>query len=311
VQLLQESTAKIFDKAAALFVPSGTMGNQISIHLHTSPGQEVITEERSHIFNYEMGAMAAISGVLARPVSSPDGILDWDKIRPEISPKIYYRASTGLIALENSHNMAGGTVYTAEQIEEICHHAHSLDLPVHLDGARIFNAAVALDTDVARLTAPCDSLMFCLSKGLGAPVGSMLVGDQAFIERARSTRKMLGGGMRQVGVLAAAGLIALEKMPARLAEDHHHAKLLAELISDIDTLGVNPDLVRTNIIVLDVSRTGYKSMELAALSRERGVLTGIVDRNTMRLLTHMDIAREHVEEAARVFREIIGTGGGK
>ncbi len=215
VNRLQERAAAIFGKEAALFVPSGTMGNQIAVHLHTSPGQEVIVEKQGHIFNYELAAMAAISGTLARPVPAPAGILSWDLIRPALAPKIYYRAPTGLITLENTHNMAGGTVYSAEQISAICHKAHELDLPVHLDGARIFNAAVALGTSVAALSRSCDSVMFCLSKGLAAPVGSMLAGSASFIEGARRVRKMLGGGMRQAGVLAAAGLIALEQMITR------------------------------------------------------------------------------------------------
>jgi len=216
VNRLQERAAEICGKDAGLFVPSGTMGNQIAIRVHTSPGQEVITEQHAHIYEFEMAAMAVISGVLARPVPSADGILDWDSIRNAIRPKIYYRAQTGLIALENTHNMAGGTVYTRQQIRDICDKAHDAHIPVHLDGARIFNAATFLNTKVADLVDGCDSVMFCLSKGLCAPVGSMLVGSHSFIEKARGVRQLLGGGMRQAGVLAAAGLIALEKMPARL-----------------------------------------------------------------------------------------------
>src|SRR5881409_1363153 len=183
INRLQGRAAEIFGREAALFVPSGTMGNQIAVRLHTSPGQEVITEERGHIYNYEMAAMAAISGVLARPVFAEDGIFRWDLIRPHIRPKLYYRAQTGLVTLENTHNMAGGTLYTGAQIDDVCRHAHDAGLPVHLDGARIFNAATALGTDVASLSRECDSVMFCLSKGLAAPVGSMLLGAAGFIER--------------------------------------------------------------------------------------------------------------------------------
>jgi threonine aldolase len=305
VNRLQERAAAIFGKEAALFVPSGTMGNQISIRLHTSPGQEVITEKQGHIFNYELAAMSAISGVLARPVSAPDGILDWNLIRAGIAPKIYYRAQTGLITLENTHNMAGGTLYTAEQVNDICANAHALGLPVHMDGARIFNAAVALRSDVATLCRSCDSVMFCLSKGLAAPVGSMLVGSADFIERARRVRKMMGGGMRQVGVLAAAGLIALEKMPARLHEDHANAKLLADLLSEIPCLDVHPERVRTNIVVVGIARTGYDSSGMVQMLKQRGLLAGTVDETALRLLTHLDVDSDQIYQAARVFRDVL------
>jgi threonine aldolase len=306
VNRLQELAAAIFGKEAALFVPSGTMGNQIAIKLHTSPGQEVITEKQGHVFNYELAAMAAISGVLARPVAAPEGILSWDLIRPALAPKIYYRAPTGLITLENTHNMAGGTVYNEEQIAAICHKSHDLGLPVHLDGARIFNAAIALNTSVGALSRWCDSVMFCLSKGLAAPVGSMLVGSTDFIERARRVRKMLGGGMRQAGVLAAAGLIALERMPARLAEDHMHARLLAELLGTIPNLEVHPEKVHTNIVVVGVSHTGFDSATILGMLKKKGVLVGTVDEFTLRLLTHLDVNREQIQQAARVFSEALG-----
>jgi len=304
--LLQVRAALVFGKEAALFVPSGTMGNQIAVRLHTNPGQEVITEKSGHIFNYELAAMAAISGVLARPVEAAQGILDWELIRPAIAPRIYYRAQTGLITLENTHNMAGGTVYTAEQIDEICRQAHACGLPVHMDGARIFNAAAALGTDVASLCRGCDSVMFCLSKGLAAPVGSMLLGTAEFIERARRVRKMLGGGMRQIGVLAAAGLIALEKMPARLPQDHAHARLLAELLHDLPGIDVDPDLVRTNVVVVGIARTGMDSSTMTGHLKRAGLLAGTVDEATLRLLTHLDVSRDQIVEAAAIFRRVLG-----
>jgi threonine aldolase len=305
VERLQRRAAAIFGKEAALFVPSGTMGNQIAVRLHTSPGQEVIIEQRGHIFNYELASMAVISGALARPVLAPDGILTWELIRPAIAPKIYYRAQTGLITLENTHNMAGGTLYTADQIDEICRHAHEAGIPVHLDGARIFNAAAALGTDVAALSRSCDSVMFCLSKALAAPVGSMLVASSALIERARCVRKMLGGGMRQVGVLAAAGLIALEIMPARLIEDHRNARFLAELLSKLPLLDVHPDRVKTNIVVVGISRTGRDSGTIQALLKGKGLLAGTVDEKTLRLLTHLDVSHEQMIQAARVFEDVL------
>jgi threonine aldolase len=307
VNHLQERAAAIFGKEAALFVPSGTMGNQIAVHLHTKPGQEVIVEKQGHIFNYELAAMAAISGVLARPVAAPSGILNWELIRPALAPKIYYRAPTGLITLENTHNMAGGTVYTAQQIGDVCHHARDLGLPVHMDGARIFNAAVALDTTVASLCAPCDSVMFCLSKGLAAPAGSMLVGSANFIESARRIRKMLGGGMRQVGILAAAGLIALEQMPARLKEDHANAKLLAELLHEMPSLDVDPKNVQTNIVVVGVARTGHDAGGMVSLLKKHGVLAGTVDEATLRLLTHLDVSRDQMVQTAEIFKRVLGS----
>ncbi len=309
VNRLQERAAEIFRREAGLFVPSGTMGNQISVRVHTSPGQEIITEARGHIFNYEMAAMAVISGVLPRAIAAPDGILSWDLVHPALSPKIYYRAQTGLITLENTHNMAGGTVYTVAQIREICGQAHERGIPVHMDGARVFNAATALGVSVAKLCEPCDSVMFCLSKGLGAPVGSMVVGSREFVERARSVRKLLGGGMRQAGVLAAAGLIALEKMPVRLGEDHANAQLLAGLLGRIDTLDVNADNVRTNIVIAGIARTGYDSAKLAALLKSKGVLVGTVDASTIRMLTHLDVNRTQIEETARVFSGLLERRG--
>jgi threonine aldolase len=305
VNRLQDRAAEIIGKEAALFVPSGTMGNEIAIRLHTRPGQEIITEASSHVYNYEMAAMAALSGVMVRPVPAPDGILDWPRIESAIRARIYYVAQTGLVTLENTHNMAGGTVYTAGQIAGICEQAHATGLPVHMDGARIFKA---LGTSAAALCRPCDSVMFCLSKGLGAPVGSMLAGSRDFIERARSVRKMFGGGMRQVGVLAAAGLIALEKMPHRLQEDHDNAALLARLLKRIPRLDLDPGRVHTNIVIVGLARTGLTSNRLAAMLRTEGVLVGIVDEQTIRLLTHLDVARSQVEEAAEVFRRLLEAG---
>jgi len=230
VNKLEQRAAELFAREAAIFVPTGTMGNQIAIKVHTQPGHEVICEERAHIFNWEMASLAAFSGCIVRPLKSADGSghLDWNDIRPSISPKIYYRAQTGLIVLENTHNMAGGTVSPQGRNQEVTANARAVGLPTHLDGARIFNASVATQKSVAELTQGFDSVMFCLSKGLGAPVGSLLTGSRNFIEKARVYRKALGGGMRQAGILAAAGLIALEQMPARLAEDHANARFLAE-----------------------------------------------------------------------------------
>lgn len=304
INQLEQRAAEIFGREAAIFVPSGTMGNQIAIKLHTRQGQEIICEERAHIFNYEMAMLAAFSGCVARPIRADDGILAWDEVKKRIAPKIYYRAPTGLISLENTHNMGGGTTYPTEIAEEICDGAHDAGLPVHLDGARIFNAAIALGKPVAEITCKFDSVMFCLSKGLGAPVGSLLVGSHEFIERARACRKALGGGMRQAGILAAAGLIALEKMPARLVEDHANAYFLADGLAHVPGIKVDPSRVRTNIVVFDISGTGMTSADLSRELAMRNILMNGINPEVMRLVTHMDVDRAGCTRALQAIREI-------
>ncbi len=305
VNRLQERAAEIFGRAAALFVPSGSMGNQIALKLHTHHGQEVICEERAHIYNHEMGALCAFSGLVPRTIRAEDGLLTWDLIAPWIRGRSDHRARTGLIELENSSNLAGGTVYPPEISRDICERAHAAGLPVHLDGARIFNAAVALGRDVRELSQPFDSVMFCLSKGLGAPVGSMLVGSKELIEEARLIRKMLGGGMRQAGVLAAAGLVALEEGPARLATDHANAKFLAQELAEIPGLSLNPDKVVTNIFFVDVLGTGLTSFEISKRLAARNVLINGVTPSTMRIVTHLDVDRRGCERALQVMREVL------
>ena len=307
VNRLQERAAEIFEREAALFVPSGTMGNQAAIKVHTRHGQEVICEQRAHIFNFEMAMTAAFSGCLARPIWGDDGILTWDLIAPNVRGRGDHRARTGLISLENTSNLAGGSVYPPEISDDICDRAHAAGLPVHLDGARIFNAAVVLGRSVVELTRKFDSVMFCLSKGLGAPVGSMLVGSKAFFEEARLVRKMLGGGMRQVGVLAAAGLVALEESPKRLHIDHANAKFLAQGLAEIPGIKIDPAKVVTNILFLDVSGTGLTSFEISKRLAAQGVLANGVTPKTMRMVTHYDVDRPGCERALQVLREILGT----
>jgi threonine aldolase len=309
VNRLQERAAEIFEREAALYVPSGTMGNQAAIKVHTRHGQEVICEQRAHIFNFEMAMTAAFSGCLARPIWGDDGILTWDSIAPNIRGRSDHRARTGLISLENTSNLAGGSVYPPEISDDICDRAHAAGLPVHLDGARIFNAAVALGRSVVELTRKFDSVMFCLSKGLGAPVGSMLVGSKAFFEEARLVRKMLGGGMRQVGVLAAAGLVALEESPKRLHIDHANAKFLAQGLAEIPGIKIDPAKVVTNILFLDVSGTGLTSFEISKRLAAQGVLANGVTPETMRMVTHYDVDRAGCKRALQVLREILGTSG--
>jgi threonine aldolase len=302
---LQELAAEMFGKEAALFVPSGTMGNQIAIRLHTQPGQEVIIEERSHMFNLEMGAMAVVSGTLAHPIRCPDGIMDWPSIAAAIRPRTSYFAQTGLVAIENSQNLAGGTVMSFDGMRDITDGCHALGIPVHLDGARIFNAAIVIRRDVAEIASLFDSVMFCLSKGLGAPVGSMIVGSREFIERAVPVRRMLGGGMRQVGVLAAAGLVALEKMTTRLEEDHANAQLLAKGLAEIRGLKIDPEEVQTNILVFDVVETAKTPAQLVAALKERGVLANAINAREIRIVTHKDVSRVDCEVALGAIREAL------
>ena len=306
INRLEQRAAEIFSREAAIFVPSGTLGNQIAIKVHTQPGQEVICEERAHIFNYEMAMLAHFSGCLARPVPAPDGILSWERIERAVAPKIYYRAQTGLVSLENTHNMAGGTIYPPAIFDDICERAHQAGLPVHLDGARIFNAAAALGKPVAEISLKADSVMFCLSKGLGAPVGSLLVGSRAFIDQARVYRKSLGGGMRQAGVLAAAGLIALEKMPARLHDDHANAKFLAAGLAQISGIRLDAGKVATNILVFNVAATGMSSFDICTKLRERGILASGIDSEHIRMVTHMDVDRAACARALAAVQAICG-----
>ena len=305
VNRLQERAAQIFGREASLFVPSGSMGNLTCIIAHTRPGQEVICEGKGHIYNYEMAAMSAVAGALPRVVSAEDGIMTWEQISRAIRPKVYSRSQTALVSLENTHNMAGGTVYPTQLMHEICDRAHDAGIAVHLDGARIFNAATYLGEGVAEMTKKSDSIQFCLSKGLGAPVGSVIVGSKAFIERCRSIRKMLGGGMRQAGVIAAAGLIALEKGPKRLRIDHENAGLLAGRLAEIPGIRINPAKVQTNIVIYDIQQTGLSSADFLAELARRKVLGVPVDAEKIRMVTHLDVDRKDVEEAVETIREML------
>lgn len=305
VNRLQEQAAEILEKEAALFVPTGTMGNQICIKLQTRPGSEVIVEERSHILNNELGAAAALSGVSLRSVRGNDGILNWDLVRgaiPQGAP--YYIARTSLVALENTHNFAGGAVIPMETAEEICDGVHGLGLPVHLDGARIFNAAIALGTTVAKIARPFDTVMFCLSKGLGAPLGSIIAGKKELIEEALRVRKLLGGGMRQVGVVAAACSIALLESPRALVDDHDNAKRLALGLAELPGVQLDPEQVVTNVVVFDISGTGKSIPQFSAELKERGVLANGINAREMRMVTHYDVSRTQIERALEIVREI-------
>lgn len=308
VNRLQERAAEIFEKEAALFVPTGSMGNQIAVKLHTSPGDEVVIEERGHILNWELGAPAVISGIIFRTVraKSPTGMLTWEEIAPVLHTDTpYYACPTGLICLENTHNFGGGSVMSAEETGYICDNAHGVGIPVHIDGARIFNAAAALGESVAEITAKADSVQFCLSKALGAPVGSLLVGSADFIEEARAWRKRLGGGMRQVGVLAAAGMVALEETPKILHVDHENAERLAEGLASIRGISIDPASVRTNIVIFDVSGTGKTAGEICDGLLKEGILASPFG-TAIRMVTHFDVSAEDIEGTLKAMETVIG-----
>ena len=298
VRRLEEMAAERLGKEAALFVPSGVMGNQIAVKVWTRPGQEVILEERSHIFDYEMAMMAAFSGVQARPLAGRMGGLDVEDVRRALRPSTYYVAQTGLVSLENTHNMGGGLLLPHADAEAVCGLARERGIPTHLDGARIFNAAVATGRPAADLSRPFDSVMTCLSKGLGAPVGSVLAGPSDFIEEALRVRKRMGGGMRQVGVVAAAGIVALRDHVDRLAEDHAVARRLAERIGGIRGLAINPDRVHTNIVIFDVLHPQLTAARVEELWRAAGVLSLVVEERQVRAVTHYDVGKEEIDAAA-------------
>jgi threonine aldolase len=303
VNRLEQRAAEIFGKEAAIFVPTGTMGNQIGIRLHTEHGQEVICEARAHVLDWEMGMIASFSGCTTRTVAGERGVLRWEQIQAAIAPKIYYRAQTGLVCLENSHNMAGGTVTPLAVLEEVWAGAAAAGLPVHLDGARVFNAAVAAGESVAAMTRGFATVSFCLSKGLGAPVGSVLVGSAKDMARARSFRKALGGGMRQAGILAAAGLMALEEGPARLAADHVNARMMAEAIAECPGVEIDLESVQTNIVIFKVR----DAAAVVAAMKEKGVVASAIGPEAVRLVTHFEVSKGNCERAVEVVGEVLGS----
>jgi threonine aldolase len=304
VNLLERRAAEVFGREAALLVPTGTMGNQIAIRLLTHPGQEVIAESRAHILDWEMATTAVFSGCLVRAVEAERGILTWKHIEPAIFARGAFRAATGLIEIENTANLAGGSCTPVPVLEEIWAGARERKLPTHLDGARIFNAAVALGVDVKALTRGFDTVMFCLSKGLGAPVGSMLTGSAELMDSARLFRKALGGGMRQAGVLAAAGLMALEQGPRRLHQDHANARLLAEALAHMQGVEIDLDAVETNIVIFKLA-AGRSAKDLTERLKERGILMTAVGPSSVRLVTHLDVSRGDCVTAAEVLTEEI------
>jgi threonine aldolase len=301
---LEERAAEIFGRDAAMFVPSGSMANSIAIMTLGTRGQEVICEERAHLYSYEVGSICAISGCVPRGVKTDDGILTWEMVKAAIRPKGRYMAQTCMVAIENTHNVAGGVITPTKNVEEICDAARAAGLRTHLDGARVFNAAVALGKPVAEITRKFDSVTFCVSKGLGAPVGSLLMGSADYIAQARINRKILGGGMRQAGVLAAAGLIALEKSPARLHEDHENAQVLAQGLAAIPGIKIDPKKVQTNIVVFDVSGTTLTSQQIADQLATHNVKVHAMTPTSIRMVTHCDVDRPGCQRAVAAMEQV-------
>ena len=308
VNRLQELAAQVLGKEAALYVPSGTMANQICIKVHTQPGDEIIMERTSHPFNSESGGLAALSGVQVNLLDGQRGLLSAEQVARVIRhDNDVHNAPTRLVSLENTHNRGGGTVYPLDRIKEIHDVARAEGLAMHLDGARLMNATVASGLQASEITRYFDSCTLCLSKGLGAPVGSVIAASEGFIRRAQRYRKMFGGGMRQAGILAAAGIYALENNVERLADDHLNAKLLAERISGAPGLRVEPSNVETNIIYLqlDPDEARVDGPGLAAAMWQRGVMALVMGRYGMRLVIHLDVSRDEVEQAAEIMCSIL------
>lgn len=304
VNLLQQRMAELTGKQAALFVPSGVMANQLAIKAHTNPGDEIVVESESHIFQYETAAPSIMSSVQIYPAPGSRGVISNETFLAAVRPQEYYFPLTRLLCLENTHNRAGGAVYPLESMKRLSRAAREKGIAVHLDGARLWNASVATGISIREYSSLVDSVSLCFSKGLGAPVGSILCGSWEFIEKAHRFRKVFGGGMRQVGLLAAGCLYALDHNVERLRFDHANAKRLAEALSDIPQLSVNPDEVETNIVVMSISSPGIAPDVLIGKLREKGVLIGMGAANKLRAVTHLDVSEEDVERAADVFREV-------
>ncbi len=308
VNRLQEMAAALLGKPVALFVPSGIMANQLSIRVHTQPGNEVIVESRAHIVRYEHGAASALAGVQLNWVTGNRGLLDPDQVEAAIRPRDPYNPTTALICLENTHNSGGGSIYPLATIERIRRVADAHDLPMHLDGARLFNAVVATGIPAADYAKHFQTVSFCLSKGLGAPVGSLIATDQATGERLRPIRRMYGGGMRQAGILAAAGIYALEHNIPRLKEDHEHARRLALRLQKIPGVSIAPDQVETNILVFDLPDTRRSAADIVADLKKAGVLLNPVGPRTFRAVTHLDVSGKDIEEAGQIFEDVLSRG---
>jgi threonine aldolase len=306
VNALQGKVANLLGKEAALFVPSGTMANQLSIKSHTQPGDEVIIEASSHPYNFEGGAGAALSGIQFQCLKGVRGILDASQIEEAIRPADHHFPVTRLICLENTHNRGGGSIYPIEKMAKIYRLAKTKGLMLHLDGARLWNASVATGIKPREYAQWADSVSVCLSKGLGAPIGSLVAGSKSFIDRVHRFRKMFGGGMRQAGIIAAAGIYALDHHLERLKEDHRNAKRLAVGLKEFKGVSIDPMHVETNIVIFDVTQTGMTSSQVAEAMKKEGVLIHAFSKTQIRLVTHLDVNAEDIEKALKAFKKILG-----
>ncbi len=304
VNALQEKVARLLGKEAALFVPSGTMSNQLAIKSHTQPGDEVIIEASSHSYNFEGGAGAALSGVQFFCLPGTRGLLEASQIEDAIRSNDHHLPVSTLVCLENTHNKGGGSIYPIQTMREIYLMAKSRGLTVHLDGARLWNACVATGTKPHEYAQWADSVSVCLSKGLGAPIGSLIAGSKTFIDRVHRFRKMFGGGMRQVGIIAAAGIYALDHHMERLKEDHQNAKRLALGLAEMKGISVHPDRVESNIVIFNVRQTGKIPSEVVEAMKKEGVLVHAFGKEEIRLVTHLDVNSDDVEEALKKFRTV-------
>lgn len=304
VKELEELAAKKLGKEAGLFVTSGTQGNITSLLTHTTPGEEIIFGRDCHIYRYEVGSYASLAGLSGRTLDDSEGYIDPSDINEAVREENIHHPETSLLCIENTHNVTGGIPVDSDYTKKVSDIAHDQDLKVHLDGARVFNASVALDEDIAELVEAVDSVMFCLSKGLSAPVGSILVGSEEFIERARKNRKRLGGGMRQAGVIAAPGIISLKKMVDRLVEDHSNARRLTKGLKNIG-VDIDPERFKTNIVMMDTSQFGMRAEKLKGKLEEKNILTLALGKNSMRFVTHREISREDIDKVLDVFENEI------
>lgn len=305
VQALERKVASRLEKDAALFVPSGTMANQIAIRAHAAPGDEIIVDRGAHVLNFEAGAGPALSGVGFCILDGQRGVLDPDDVRSAIRPSVPHCPQTAAVWVENTHNLAGGVVWPQDTLDAVAAVAHDAGLPLHLDGARVWNAAVKTGLSPARIARDADSVSVCMSKGLGAPVGSLIVGSTKFIEGCWVHRKRFGGGMRQSGLLAAGALYALEKQYDRLAEDHENAWLLASRLAGASGVRVDLEATQTNIVVFDISATGRSPMDIAAACEKQDVLVVPFGATTLRAVTHLDVTRADVLRAAEVIVNVL------
>ncbi len=303
VNALQEKAAALLGKAAALFVPSGTMANQLALRVLSRPGEEVVVEGRSHVIRYEQGAGAALSGVQFHWVGTERGIMAPEQVEAAIRPKDPHTVPTALVWLENTHNAGGGTIYPIKTVEHIRGVAQKHGLPLHLDGARLFNAVVATGVSAAEYARHCDTVSFCLSKGLGAPVGSLVAANEgSLMDKLRRSRRMYGGAMRQAGIVAAAGIYALEHNVARLEEDHRNAKRLAEILREIPSVSVDVEAVQTNIVIFHVVEHSLSATAILEALKKEGVLINSIGGTTFRAVTHLDVTSKDIEAAGQILR---------